>query len=178
MNPEHKVLTYEPDYDFDIIWNAHPATFKDVIIYDKKFKMPRWVEAYGKDYAYSGQTAKALPVPDWLQPFFDVAKQISPTVNGALVNWYDGKLKHKIGAHRDAESSLMKGSDIITVSLGEERVFRFRKYRTKDAPIDIVLKDRDMLVIPWNTNMTYTHEVPYVTKYQGKRISLTFRSFL
>jgi alkylated DNA repair dioxygenase AlkB len=174
----YQTFRYENDYDFQNIWNAHPSEQMKVLIYNKQVVTPRWVQAYGRDYAYSGQVAQSLPIPDWLEPFFQKAKDISSTINGALINWYDGSLKHKIGAHRDNESDLMIGSDIITISLGEERIFRFRKFKTKEPPIDLVLKDRDILVIPWKTNIQYTHEVPHFAKYKDKRISLTFRTFL
>ena len=173
----YQILKYEQDYDWDTIWNEHPKEYSTVVIYDKKFKCPRWIQAYGKDYAYSGQVAKSLPVTSWLEPFLVKAKTISPTVNGILANWYDGALKHKIGAHRDNEKGLTANTDIITISLGEERVFRFRKYKSNENPIDIILQDKDILVIPYETNLAYTHEVPHLSKYQGKRISLTFRTF-
>lgn len=173
----YKIFQYESGYDWQMIWDAHPPEQMKIKIYDKEANVPRWVQAYGKDYAYSGQIAKALPIPDWLSPFFDRAKEISPTLNGVLVNWYDGQLKHRIGPHRDNESDLQVGSDIVTISLGEERVFRFRKFKTKDSPIDLVVKDKSILVIPWDTNMAYTHEVPHFARYAGKRVSLTFRTF-
>jgi alkylated DNA repair dioxygenase AlkB len=72
----------------------------------------------------------------------------------------------------------MVGSDIIIISLGEERVFRFRKFKTKEPPIDFIVKDKSILVIPWDTNMAYTHEVPHFARYKGKRVSLTFRTFI
>lgn len=174
----YKLLAYEADYDWQTIWDAHPVEQMKVTIYDRETSVPRWVQAYGKDYAYSGQVATALPTPDWLVPFFDCAKKISPAVNGALVNWYDGGLKHRIGAHRDNESDLQEGSDIITISLGEERVFRFRKFKAKEPPIDLIVKDKSVLVIPWDTNMAYTHEVPHFARYTGKRVSVTFRTFI
>lgn len=174
----YQLLEYSADYDWQTIWDVHPLEQMKITIYEKECYVPRWVQAYGKDYAYSGQVATALPSPEWLIPFFDCAKQISPTVNGALVNWYDGTFKHRIGAHRDNESDLMVGSDIITISLGEERVFRFRKFKTKESPIDLIVKDKSILVIPWDTNMAYTHEVPHFARYKGKRVSLTFRTFV
>lgn len=173
----YQLLKYEGDYDWQTIWDAHPPEQLKVVIYEKEGQVPRWVQAYGRDYAYSGQVAKALPIPDWLAPFFDKAKEIYPATNGALVNWYDGALKHRIGAHRDNESDLQEGSDIITISLGEERVFRFRKFKAKEKPIDIIVKDKDILIIPWDTNINFTHEVPHFAKYAGKRVSLTFRTF-
>lgn len=175
---EYKLLEYEPEYDFQAIWNAHPAQQMKVTIYERESVVPRWVQAYGKDYAYSGQVAVALPTPEWLVPFFDRAKEISPSVNGALVNWYDGAMKHRIGPHRDNEADLLPGSDIITISLGEERVFRFRKFKAKEPPIDVVVQDKSILVIPWDTNLAYTHEVPHFARYVGKRVSVTFRTFM
>ena len=42
---------------------------------------------------------------------------------------------------------------------------------------DLEVDNGDVVVIPWDTNKKFTHEVPYLGKYPGKRISITARAF-
>ena len=66
-------------------------------------KIPRWQQAYGVDYRFSGKVSKALPIPVLLTPLVVWAKnQIDDRLNGMLLNWYDADLGHYIGRHRDS----------------------------------------------------------------------------
>jgi len=88
---------------------------------------------------------------------------------GLLLNWYEGQKGHYIGAHRDDTRDLFKDSPVVTISLGEERVFRMRKYKEKKLKKDITVRNGEVIVVPWNTNLNWTHEVPSFKKYGGKR---------
>ena len=71
-----------------------------ILIHGRWVAIPRWQQAYGADYHFSGQTNKAMPVPPILAPLQAWAQDaIDPRINGLLVNWYDADLKHYIGAH-------------------------------------------------------------------------------
>lgn len=143
-------------------------------------RTPRWQQAYGRDYFYTGRVNAALPIPDELEPLHSwVRKTISSDLNGLLLNWYDGALGHYIGRHRDSVRGLVKGSCIVTVSLGEERTFRLRPWpnRTGSKRIDFPASDGTVFVTPWETNLAFTHEVPRSVTQLGRRISVTFRAF-
>jgi hypothetical protein len=71
---------------------------------------------------------------------------------------------------------LLKGSPIVTISLGEERVFRFRPWRGKGYQ-DFVVKEGSVVIIPWDTNKTWTHEVPHFVRFKKRRISVTLRVY-
>jgi len=94
-----------------------------------------------------------------------------------LLNWYDGQQGHYIGAHRDDTRDLHKDSPIVTISLGQERIFRMRRIGQKGFK-DFTVRNGEVLVIPWDTNLKWTHEVPSFKKYIGKRISITLRAYL
>ena len=164
--------------NFETLWKEHPLEFHEVVIHGKKVKTPRWQQAYGKNYDYTGSRNNALPIGridanylDWCQSHVD------EKLNGLLLNWYEGEKKHYIGKHRDSTKGLVKDSPIVTISHGEERVFRLRPYKGEGYK-DVVVNDGDVLVIPWSTNKKYTHEVPHFKKFTKRRISVTARAYV
>lgn len=164
--------------EFTEIWNEHPIEFHRIKIYGKDIPTPRWQQAYGKNYSYTGSKNNALPIPTTLDRFLKWSQtNIDSRLNGLLLNWYDGQKDHYIGAHRDDTRDLYPDSPIVTISLGQERVFRMREYKKKGFK-DITLRNGEVVVVPWNTNQKWTHEVPSFKKYTGKRISITLRAYL
>lgn len=166
------------DKEFEKLWIDHPTEFHEVLMHGKLVKTPRWQQAYGKNYEYTGSRNNALPLQENHRKYLEWGqKKIYDRLNGVLINWYDGSSKHYIGPHRDSTRGLEKTSPIVTISHGEERVFRLRPYRGKGYQ-DFVIKEGDAVIIPWNTNKRYTHEVPTFSKYKKRRISITLRAFV
>jgi len=89
----------------------------------------------------------------------------------------DGKLGHKIGAHRDAEKDLTALVPIVTISFGEKRNFRLRRMEGAKDVHDVEVTNNTALILPYNTNTAFTHEVPASKKLLGRRISVTIRAF-
>jgi alkylated DNA repair dioxygenase AlkB len=163
---------------FTEIWNAHPEEYHILKIHGKEVLTPRWQQAYGKNYRYTGAKNNALPIPDFLQVFLNWSKEhIDERLNGLLLNWYDGTKGHYIGAHRDDTRDLEKDSPVVTISLGQERIFRMRPYKKKGYK-DITIRNGEVIVVPWDTNTKWTHEVPNFKRFDGKRISITARAYL
>ena len=162
---------------FQHLWDLHPENYHIVNIMGRDIPTPRWQQAYGRNYRYTGAEQNALPIPDELRPFMDWAQEnINPGLNGLLLNWYDGQRKHYIGAHRDDTRDLVSGSPIVTISLGEERIFRMRPYKQK-GKVDIPMPHGSVIVVPATTNSKWTHEVPHFAKNTGRRISITLRVY-
>lgn len=162
---------------FTEIWNEHPKDYHRIKMYGKEIATPRWQQAYGKNYSYTGSKNNALPIPNDFNIFLEWAQiNIDSRLNGLLLNWYDGQKGHYIGAHRDDTRDLHQDSPIVTISLGQERMFRLRKYKEKGFK-DITVRNGEVIIIPWNTNLKWTHEVPNFKKYTGKRISITLRAY-
>lgn len=161
---------------FEAIWNMHPDTFNIIQMYTKQVPIPRWQQAFGKNYLFSKQISKAAPINDILEPYLKWAQSFNIKYNGLLLNWYDPDLHHYIGKHRDSEIGLVKNSAIITISLGATRKFRLRELGQKGFE-DIEVANGDVVVIPWKINKKFTHEVPYLEAYPGRRISITIRAF-
>jgi alkylated DNA repair dioxygenase AlkB len=160
----------------DAIWSLHPHSHAEILIHGKQVSIPRWQQAYGHDYMFNSVAAHAHPMPALLTGFLAWTQQtVDDRLNGALVNWYDGALGHYLGPHHDKTRGLVEGLPIVTISLGEERVFRFSH---KDcAAQDILLESGSVLILPWHTNLKWKHGIPRLTRYRGRRISVTFRAF-
>lgn len=162
---------------FNEIWDLHPDHFHTMMIHGKKVLSPRWQQAYGKNYRYTGAINNALPIPSQLQLFLDWAKSnIDERLNGLLLNWYDGQKGHYIGAHRDDTRDLLRNSTVVTISLGQERIFRMRPYQQKGYK-DITFRNGEVIIVPWVTNLKWTHGIPKFKKYGGKRISIALRAY-
>ena len=163
---------------FDALWDLHPPDFHDVVIHNQRVKTPRWQQAYNKNYEYSGSRNNALPVDPILQPYWDwVTTHVDERLNGLLLNWYDGTLGHYIGKHRDSTTGMIDGCPIVTISFGEYRTFRLRPWKGKGFN-DYLAQNGTIFVIPYATNLCWTHEVPASKKLRGKRVSLTIRGFV
>lgn len=170
-------LRFDPA-TFESLWGMRPPEYHEILIHGRAVKTPRWQQAFGKDYHYTGRVNRALPVPPLLEPLLAWARgHIDARLNSILVNWYDGALGHYIGRHRDSTREMIKGVPIVTVSFGEERVFRLRPYRAEGRR-DFPARDGSVFVMPYETNLSWTHEVPRARKSTGRRISVTLRGFL
>jgi alkylated DNA repair dioxygenase AlkB len=159
------------------LWQLHPAASQTIRMYGRSVPIPRFQQAYGRDYRFSGQVSRALPLPALLEPLLAwCTEHIDPRLNGLLVNWYDAAHEHYIGPHRDKVTGLVRGAPIVTISLGASRTFRLRPWRAEGVR-DFLAVHRAVFVMPFATNAAWTHEVPHFAHDQGRRISVTARAF-
>lgn len=162
---------------FEQLWEMHPDEYHDIRMHGRIVKTPRWQQAYGRNYEYTGRVNEALPVPPHLEPLLAWARaSFHGRLNGLLLNWYDGRRGHYIGPHHDSVKNMVEGAPIVTVSLGEERIFRLRLPKTK-LRRDFAATDGTVFVMPYDTNLAWKHEVPKSAKSKGRRISVTLRAF-
>ncbi len=162
---------------FEALWALHPEDYHVIKMMGRPVKTPRWQQAYGRDYRYTGTTNVALPVPPRLGPVLAWGRAaVDGRLNGLLLNWYDGSRGHYIGPHHDNTNGLVPGAPIVTVSLGEGRVFRLSHATTKGCR-DFAATDGTAFVMPYDTNEAWKHAVPRSTRYRGRRISITLRAF-
>ena len=163
--------------DFERLWALHPADRPMIQIHGRQVAIPRWQQAYGVDYHFSGKTSVALQLPSVLASLLHWGQAaIEGRLNGALLNWYDAALRHYIGHHRDSRDGLVAGAPIVTISLGASRTFRLRPWRGRGFR-DFRAQDGAVFVMPYETNLTWTHEVPHRRTDSGRRISVTLRAF-
>jgi alkylated DNA repair dioxygenase AlkB len=168
----------QPDADeFESLWGLHPDEYHEILMHGRLVKTPRWQQAYGADYHYTGKTNPALPVPPILEPFRDWARRtIHNGLNGILLNWYAGKLGHYIGPHHDSTTNTVRGAPVVTVSLGEERIFRLSHPKSRESR-DFIASNGTVFIMPYDTNLAWKHGVPRFARYKGRRISITLRAF-
>jgi alkylated DNA repair dioxygenase AlkB len=163
---------------FDSLWKMHPPQYHRIRLMGRLVDTPRWQQAYGVDYYYTGRINRARPIPSLLQPLLTWAREeIDERLNGLLLNWYDGVHGHYIGKHRDSIRDVAEGVPIVTASYGEERIFRLRQLRAAGRK-DFLAQDGSVFIMPYDTNLAWTHEVPHFKRYAGRRISVTLRGFV
>ncbi len=162
---------------FESLWGLHPDDYHVIQMHGRPIKTPRWQQAYGADYHYTGRTNSALPVPPILEPLRAWAHSaIDRRLNGLLLNWYDGALGHYIGPHNDSTMNMVPGAPIVTVSLGEQRTFRLTHPKRK-LNRDFLAQAGTVFIMPYDTNNAWKHAVPRQAQYRGRRISITLRAF-
>ncbi len=169
---------------FAKFWSHRPLEPLMIKMHGRWVAIPRRQKAHGHGYKFSGQEAEADPVSEWLRPYHQWAREtIDNRFNGLLVNCYDKEKDEYIGPHHDASSELIVGSPILTVSLGEERIFRLHRFDNVDGKTkvatkqDLVAHPNTFIVLPWATNLAWKHSVPKLTRYHGRRVSITLRCF-
>lgn len=174
-----------PDrHSFEEMWSLHPEEHSTVVMYGKEIPVPRWQQSYLRDYAFSGNVNKALPLPDQFKPYLDWLNDMDyGEFNEVLINFYqDGN--HYIGSHADDESELIPDSPIVTITLcskGLPRKFRIREKKTKKIIRDIETTNGLVLIMGGKFQKEFKHEVVKMTggmaEKAGKRISITLRQF-
>jgi alkylated DNA repair dioxygenase AlkB len=164
---------------FEELWALHPTEFYEMRQPGtaKTIPVPRWQQAYGQDYRYSGNVNRALPIPPILEPYLAwVRGAFDARLNGLLLNWYDADLEHRIGPHRDSTMGLVDGTPIVTISLGATRVFWLSPAKGKGF-VDFEAAHGAVFVLPSETNRHVKHAVPHRARDVGRRISITARAF-
>jgi len=156
-----------------------PEIRDEIKMYGKPVQVPRFQQTYGKSYKFRGMERKALPMPEIIEKYIDYCRLRSPSLNGTLVNWYPNG-DYYIGAHRDNESDLIKGSEIFSFSFGaSDRKFILTEIATKKKT-EIKMPHGTLLIMGGRCQETHKHEVPKSgkTNFSNEmRINLTFRSF-
>ena len=159
------------------LWALHPAEYHVITMHGRPVATPRWQQAYGADYHYTGRINRAEPLTPAMTPFLSWAREaVDARLNGVLCNWYDAVHAHYIGKHRDSTKNMIEGAPIVTISLGASRLFRLRPWR-KPGIVDLEADHGAVIVIPYATNLEWTHEVPHRAADHGRRISITLRGF-
>lgn len=164
---------------FEDLWRLKPSERPWITIHGRRVQIPRWNQAFARDYRFSGQVSVALAIPCLLDRLTQwVQEQVDSRLNGLLLNWYDSSTNDYIGPHHDKTTGLVPDSPIVTISFGTPRIFRLTRGKTPDREVrDFKATAGTVFVMPWNTNKEWKHEVPHRKGDSGRRVSVTFRAF-
>uniref|UniRef100_K3WHX5 Fe2OG dioxygenase domain-containing protein n=1 Tax=Globisporangium ultimum (strain ATCC 200006 / CBS 805.95 / DAOM BR144) TaxID=431595 RepID=K3WHX5_GLOUD len=178
----------------DRIWTLHPVDHGTIKMFGRDVLTPRFQQAYGVSYRFSGNTFEAVPVPESLQHCVELmqAMVVNPAtdntlLNGVLLNWYaDGD--HYIGPHSDSVGALYKHSPVFSLSLGATRRFVFTAKTGKSSTandrngavqrLELALQSGDLIVMGGMTQQTHKHALPKMKNCIEKRVSITLRCFV
>lgn len=168
------------DEVFEETWNAHPTEFHTIRMFDKETKLPRWQQAYGASYAYSGTEAKAIAPTPLVSSLMEIMNDLIDhhfKFNMCLCNWYGPD--HYIGPHSDDTRQLVPCSPIAGLSWGATRLFVLSSKSVPEKKNTFVLHDGDLLIMGGRCQETHKHEIRKYKKMdeKGNRISFTFRCF-
>jgi alkylated DNA repair protein (DNA oxidative demethylase) len=126
-------------------------------------------------YRYSrtvDEGAAVRPFPDWLgevgrravaEAYQDPVAGAAYRPDVALVNYYDSTAK--MGLHQDRDEHSRE--PVVSLSLGDDCVFRFGNCRTRTRPwTDVLLRSGDLFVFGGPSRMAY-HGVPKILPGTG-----------
>eukprot|EP01033_Poteriospumella_lacustris_P014140 gene14140-10097_t len=185
-----------PKAVFDATWALHPREHKVIKMFGKDTPIPRYQQAYGQSYAFSGIVSEALPVTPVIQELFDQLNALLPApaqpqpptqrpltrmeFNACLCNWYEPH--HYIGAHSDDTRQLVPYSPVASLSWGATRTFLLTP-RDKAAKglhtRELSLMNGDLVFMGGRCQETHKHEIVKLRKWQlgANRINFSIRCF-
>ncbi|GAB4270968.1 MAG: hypothetical protein Kow0065_20700 [Methylomicrobium sp.] len=139
--------------------------------------MPRRMCWYGDPdaiYTYSG--VKHVPLP-WSSELLEVRlcieRDFGYLFNSVLANWYRNG-HDSMGFHADNEKELGIDPVIVSLSLGDERLFRLIHNKTRQK-VDVLLGHGDLLIMAGALQHHWRHGLPKTARPKSARINLTFR---
>ena len=153
---------------------------EQIFLYGRWVKVPRLMCWYGDEgtcYQYSGVNHQPLPWTEaLLQAKQEIELQFQCSFNSVMANLYRNG-SDSMGCHADDEKELGKNPLIASLSLGEERLLKFRHQQSKEV-VDVILSDGDLLLMAGEIQHHWRHELPKTKKQKSERINLTFRKIL
>eukprot|EP00752_Nemacystus_decipiens_P008604 g7683.t1 len=148
---------------------------RPISVAGKEVLQPRLTCSFGKEgvsYKYSGKILRAAPW-DGMPAIQEILCKVERAVgrgpgvfNYVLLNWYrDGD--DYMGWHADDESDLDEGAPIASVSLGDERRFRFRRKNNHSEKLEFILRGGSLLIMEGSTQKHWQHHVPKRAAKEG-----------
>lgn len=152
-------------------WGRGPAGFHTPRMFDGKPLSIQslylgWYWRHGSGYTRMHDEASATPVKPFPPELSELAgKAYRDTFGGdvpfaadsAIINWYD--VEATLGMHQDrgeADAAIVRGSPVITISLGDSAIFRFGNTTSRNKPYrDVELQSGDLFVFGGASRMAY-----------------------
>lgn len=171
------LTTEEANNWFNELQNNLDWAEESINMFGKSILVPRLVCWYGDKtaiYRYSG--VKHIPLP-WTRSLSELKSKIEALTqrkfNSVLGNLYRNE-NDSMGWHSDNEKELGNDPFIVSLSLGEERIFKLKNKNTKQQ-LKITLPSGSLVIMSAQFQHNWQHCIPKSTAPKKSRINLTFR---
>ncbi len=176
FNDEHS------DMLFNILKSETRWVQNDIVIFGKKYKIPRLNDWYGSvDMNYSNINFEAKPLTKTLDQIRKkIEKETSSNYNSVLMNLYRNG-NDSMGWHSDDENIYNPIAPIASLSLGGSRWMKFKKKTKKGLgkkTLKLRLDTGDLIIMKYPTQEMLKHAIPKSSMNIDERINLTFRSVI
>ena len=178
---EDEELLYFPDFiqekqdAFELLADQIEWQQNKIRVYGKWYDEPRLTAWFGPAYKYSSIEWPEKAMPLFLQEIKNRVEEVAEfPFNAVLLNYYRNE-RDSMGWHSDDEPE-MNQTMIASLSLGAERVFKFRHKVTKQK-LQVKLTSGSLLLMK-NFQENWQHAIDKSTKPLGGRINLTFRQII
>jgi len=165
---------------FDLLLERLAWKQEKIFLYGRWLKVPRLMCWYGDknaEYRYSGVSHQPIA---WTEELLSVRQKIQAfypcSFNSVMANLYRNGAD-SMGCHADDEKELGVNPVIASLSLGEQRLLKFRHQKSKQV-LDVVLNHGDLLLMAGEIQHHWRHELPKTKKLKAERINLTFRDIM
>lgn len=164
----------------DVLFNHHEIfrRIKVQTVWDNSIHS-RKTMSYGLPYNYSNMNYSIIPFPLEIKKIADIVSDyVGFTPNNCLINYYDTG-SSKMGFHSDQVDILDAHTGIAIISLGNERIMRFKDKSNKSLFIDFILKPNSLFFMSTIIQKDWLHSIlPDKSDLNNDRISLTFRKLI
>lgn len=162
---------------FNELWSLRPNELNMIKMFNKEIPAPRRYKVYGRPYNFTGNDENIInEIPLILKNYLDYINKIDKkyVYNSILVNWYENE--DYIGYHSDNEKNLKSGSDIYSLSFGEQRIMTFEN-KVNKLTYNYELINNSILVMKNGCQENFKHGIlkQKNSKFKNKRINITFR---
>lgn len=172
--------THEADQLFDTLLHSLDWQQEKIFLYGRWLNVPRlmcWLGDKGANYTYSGVNHQPLIWTDSLLLIkHKIELQFQCSFNSVMANLYRNG-SDSMGCHADNESELGMSPLIASLSLGEQRLLKFRHNKSKEI-VDVDLHHGDLLLMAGSIQHHWRHELPKTKKKKRQRINLTYRKII
>ncbi|MAO46212.1 MAG: alpha-ketoglutarate-dependent dioxygenase AlkB [Crocinitomicaceae bacterium] len=170
------------DMLFNLLKSETEWAQNEIVIFGKKYKIPRLNEWYGSvNMNYSNINFAAKPLTKTLnQVRKNIEKETSSHYNSVLMNLYRNG-KDSMGWHSDDENIYNPKAPIASLSLGGSRLMKFKKKTKKGLgkkTLELRLNSGDLIIMKHPTQEMLKHSIPKSSTDIEERINLTFRSVI
>ena len=170
------------DMLFNILKSETRWVQNDIVIFGKKYKIPRLNDWYGSvDMNYSNINFEAKPLTKTLDQIRKkIEKETSSNYNSVLMNLYRNG-NDSMGWHSDDENIYNPIAPIASLSLGGSRLMKFKKKIKKGLgkkTLKLRLDTGDLIIMKYPTQEMLKHAIPKSSMNIDERINLTFRSVI